>query len=101
VVVAVLLRLLALLLAADRQQVVGQRELDVLLVDPGQLGGERELLVGLADVEAEIHALARPAAQAAAREVVEQPVDLAAEAPERVVGARPASQRAATRKRHE
>ena len=63
------------LLAFDRQLIADQRDLDVVLFDAGQLGGERDGLVVFGDVDA----WCEDAAHAAAEPILEQRVDLVLE----------------------
>ena len=47
-----LVRALDLLLAPDRQHVIVERHLDILLSDAGQLGADFQLFFSLADIDA-------------------------------------------------
>src|SRR5579875_2399737 len=76
-----------LLLAPERQHAVRERDIDVLLLDPGQLGHDLDVLLALAHLD--IGPAGRPAEARwhrqieAPKEVVEKPVHLAMQREER------------------
>src|ERR1041385_3205075 len=72
---------LGLLLAAQRQDAVGDFDLDVLLRHPGQLGRDGQHLAGIADfhsrpAKSSLHQRRHAAAAEAPKDVIEHPVHL-------------------------
>src|SRR5712671_1418345 len=64
-------------LALDGEHVVGEGQVDVLLAEPRQLGGDHELVLGLVHIGGRSpHALDLPRAGRLAQESVEEPVYL-------------------------
>src|SRR5215207_10193633 len=86
VVVLLLVRTLGLLLPPDREHVIVERHLDVVLSDAGQLGADFQLLVGFAHIDVGHQrpalatlALAGGHTEGAAQDIIEQAVHLAVE----------------------
>src|SRR5690606_26923640 len=100
----VLLFRFRLALALDGENAVRERHVDVLLVDAGHIGGNLDLLVGLADINLRYHLAAAVAPEAATRpeaakvphEIFEQAVDLPVEFRQRTRQETPPSRGAAT-----
>ena len=90
-VAPLLLFLLELFFTPDRQDVVGQRHLDVLLVETGQLGGDDDLVILLADVDPRRDESSGPLETSQQRhieatpEILEQPIHLPLERHQRVL----------------
>jgi hypothetical protein len=51
IIVAIFLFLLDLLLTFDSKHISGHRDLDILLIEAGQLGGNPHLFAGFADID--------------------------------------------------
>src|SRR5947199_3880605 len=84
---AVLVLMLAFLLAAERQHAIMDGKLDILFVEPRQLGRDRHLIVTFLHFQARPpDARANPAAarERRAEEIVDPPVHLPAELDEGV-----------------
>src|SRR5690606_15295109 len=78
---AVPLLVLGLLLTLNREEIAGERDVEILLIETGDLGSDDELLVVIGDVDGWAHAQAGTVAKAAepVEELVEDAVDLTAQ----------------------
>ena len=85
-VIFVLLFFFGFFLSTDREQFVGQIDLDVLLFEARQLGGDFDLLVRLGHIDAR-HQLCRTGVgkrRKTSREIIEKSIDLTLQRHERI-----------------
>ena len=85
-IVFVLLFFFGLFLTTDREQVVGQIDLDVLLFEARQFGGDFDLLVRLGHIDAR-HQRCRTGVgkrRKTSREIIEKSIDLTLQRHERI-----------------